>query len=57
MIPVYMQLEHGPYIRTLRGFVAEDAREKDIIEQFCAIFDRVTINRSERCWIVVILDA
>ena len=57
MVPVYMQLEHGPYIRTLRGFVAEDAREKDIVERFCAIFDRVMVNRGERCWIVVVLDA
>jgi len=58
MVPVYLQ-SPDPRTRTLRGYASETAREQDIIERFFLgqNFIRIVVNRSERCWVVVVLDA
>jgi len=57
MVPVYLQ-SLDPKTRTLRGYAAETAREQDIIERFCLgqSFIRIVVNRSERSWVIVVLD-
>ena len=57
MVPVYLQAP-GPATRTLCGYASETAREQDIIERFCLGRNliRVVVNRSERCWVIVVLD-
>jgi len=57
MVPVYLQLPHRPQTRILCGFAPAEVSAREITENFCAEFSRVTINRGERCWIVVVLDA
>jgi len=57
MVPVYLQ-SPDPRTRKLCGYAAETAREQDIIERFCLgqSFIRVVVNRSERSWVIVVLD-
>ena len=58
MIPVYLQLPHRPQTRVLSGFAPEDAPETTITEHFCLgrNISRVTVNRGERCWVIVALE-
>lgn len=56
MIPVYLQLPHQP--RRLLGSVPKEMREKEITECVCrgSNISRVTVNRGERCWVIVVLE-
>ena len=56
MVPVYLQLPHRPQTRILCGFAPAEVSAREITENFCGEFSRVTVNRGERCWIVVILE-
>lgn len=57
MVPVYLQ-SPDPRTRKLCGYASETAREQDIIERFCLgqSFIRIVVNRSERSWVIVVLD-